>query len=260
MEEKTISFQSKKYKKYNSFIFKNWNIPFLETKYNIIKNSRYNIETFSLKSKNTQSISTGPDDKKDNVLKKCFSQKRLNLIDIIKHLTVEKHLNGFEFILNGKRKGSTPEKDANQIININTKEKKYKDNNFSETEKINQKVLCDNKNKKISSKKNNKPAGKIYKEDNSYTNDNTKISKNIFKAFPPQSNNLYDYKYNLSNNIFSNEGEICRSKISNVFFNHLVLPNNLNINNKITYLSLATIKRIKSKKLTILYFHPFKKL
>ena len=261
------SYEDKKYRKYNSPIFKNGNSPFLETKYIAKKNYRYNIETFSLKSKNTQSISTGLDDKKENVIRKSLSQKILNINNIINKLTENKNLKGFKFIFNGKRKGSTPEKNTKQIININSKETHYKNSDndielkYKERIKQNDSYIPKSKDNNSLKKNINNPLRKTFKEDNIYYNDNTQINRNLFKAFPPDSNCFYYYKYNLyNNNNVKSEKETCNVKISNVFYNHLVIPNELNIDNNSTYISLATIKRIKTKKLTILYFHPLKQI
>ena len=98
-------------------------------------------------------------------------------MSFINKLTENKNLKGFKFIFNGKRKGSTPEKNTKQIININSKETHYKNSDndieLKYKERINQNDSYIPKSKDNNSlKKNiNNPLRKTFKEDNIYYND-----------------------------------------------------------------------------------------
>ena len=249
------------HRKNNSFVFKYCNLSFNEPKVVKVKNYKVDYETISLKSKNTQSISTGIDDRKDNLIKKSQSQKVIKISNILNRLSKRKNVNGIELVLKGRRKGSTPEKNANEVININQNNSKYKftENKNEKDKKINSKNTINilGKNKNINPKINNNITGKIYKEDNSLGKENKQINKAILKAAPPKLNNLFSNSYDFSNNGIGKKNMV-KSSVPNVFFNHLMINSIKYINNKSQYLLLSTTNRIKAKKLIILYHCPLK--
>ena len=184
----------KKYhRKTKSFIFKYCNLSFFRTKENLFKSNKIDYENISLKSKNTQSASTGPDDRKENILKKSSSEKIINLSSILNRLSKRKNVHSIELILKGRRKGSTPEKNANEVININKKDDRHRCKEIKVTKinknDSNQKIINSGKNKNINPKiNNNNIIGKTYKEDKSNFNGITQLSRNILKAIPPKLN------------------------------------------------------------------------
>ena len=144
----------KKYhRKTKSFIFKYCNLSFFRTKDNLFKSNKIDYENISLKSKNTQSASTGPDDRKENILKKSSSEKIINLSSILNRLSKRKNVHSIELILKGRRKGSTPEKNANEVININKKDDRHRCKEIKVTKinknDSNQKIINSGKNKNI---------------------------------------------------------------------------------------------------------------
>jgi hypothetical protein len=258
----------KKYhRKTKSFIFKYCNLSFFRTKENLFKSNKIDYENISLKSKNTQSASTGPDDRKENILKKSSSEKIINLSSILNRLSKRKNVHSIELILKGRRKGSTPEKNANEVININKKDDRYRCKEIKVTKinknDSNQKIINSGKNKNINPKiNNNNIIGKTYKEDKSNFNGITQLSRNILKAIPPKLNYLFNDMHDLSvnnnNKIDIGERKKFHSNIPNVFINHLMMKNSIYNKNNSKHLLLSTTNRIKGKKLTIFYYLPKK--
>ena len=148
------------------------------------------------------------------------------------------------------RKGSTPEKNSIQVINISHKPE-YNPNKNSKNDSNKSKNI--NNNQKI----NNNNKTKVYEEDSSINNEMTQANKYKLKALPPKINDLYYNTYNLTENY---RKEKFNPNIPNVYFNHLMLQKDFGKNNTSNYLILSSTNRIKGKKLTILYYHPKKEI
>ena len=245
-----------------SFIFKYSNLSISEPKVAKVKKYKVDYDGISLKSKNTQSISTGPDDKAESFIKKSNSQKTLNITYILNRLSKRKNVNGIELVSKRRRKGSTPEKNAIEVININKKSSncKFNDNKPVKSKKNDsiKNIINLGKNKNINPKINNNKIGKIFKEDKTLKNENKQINKAILKPTPPKINEMFYYKYDFSNNEFD-ERNTPKCKVPNVFINHLMLKNKTNVNNESSYLLLSTTNRIKAKQLNIIYYRPIEK-
>ena len=212
------------HRKNKSLIYKYCDLSFYKKRENPEKNDKIDYDTTSLKSKNTQSVSTGPEEKVENTYKRSFSKKLISLSLLLNRLSKRKKECLIELNLRRRRKGSTPEKNAIQVINNN----------------------------------NNNKNGKIYEEDSSMNNEMTQANKYKLKSLPPKLYELSYNKYNLSGNSNAvNRDNKFMPKIPNVFINHLMIQESLNINNSNNLLLSAT-NRIKGKKLTILYYHPKK--
>jgi hypothetical protein len=91
---------------------------------------------------------------------------------------------------------------------------------------------------------------KIYKKEDE-TKDETSsdvknfvLDKSLLKQFPPKVSSLYDKKYKFG-----------KDKIPNVFYNHLLITDNVNKNKKSCFKCSLT-RRIKGKSLTILFYSP----
>ena len=251
------------HKKNNSSLFKYNNLSISEAKYNTIKNNKLEYETISLISKNTQSISTSPDDLKENFIKKSVSQKSINIVHILNRLSKRKNVIGNKLIFKiGRKCSSSSEKNINKIININQKGIKCKVNeNKTSKNKNNDSKNNKNMNPKINNKIiNNDKIGKIYKDNNSLKLDVKKTEKNILKVIPPKIIELFYNSFNISNNNLINKRNMLESKIPNVFINHLMLKNSISVNSKYKYLLLSTTNRIKGKNLTMLYYRPIKNI
>ena len=159
----------------------------------------------SLKSKNTQSISTGPEDKKESTLKKSQSYKGKDLSHLLNNLSKKKNVNGIELLSKRRRKGSTPEKNANEVIDINEKDAMYSLNDErvvkNKVNDVKKNIIILLKNKKVHPKiNNNNKIGKIYKEDNKIKCEVTQIKKIKLKASPPKLNELFYTNFDLSKN------------------------------------------------------------
>ena len=109
------------HRKNKSLIFKNSNISFYRRRENAEKNCKIDFESISLKSKNTQSVSTGPEDKIESAYKRSFSKKLISLSLLLNRLSKRKKECPIELNLRRHRKGSTPEKNSIQVINISHK-------------------------------------------------------------------------------------------------------------------------------------------
>jgi hypothetical protein len=244
-----------------SFIFKYCNLSFSKPKEAKVKKYKVDYDGISLKSKNTQSISTGPDDKIESRIKKSNSQKTINISYILNHLSKRKNVNGIELVSKVRRKGSTPEKNAIEVININEKGSKNKcnDNKPVKSKKNDsiKNIINTGKNKNINPKINNNKIGKIFKEDNSLKKEIKLNNKAILKPAPPKINEHFYYKYDLSNNGFYIRNTP-KCEVPNVFINHLMLKDKTDVNNESSYLLLSTTNRIKAKKLNIIYYRPIK--
>ena len=239
-----------------SFTLKQGNLSFNKANNFLVKKDKQDFETVSLKSRNIQSISTGPDDKiENNKIKKPFSHKSLNIKNKTKFLPEDKGRKGIELIEKRRIKYSTPEKNSIEAIIISKKCVKNKNN---------ENKISRNKNNNSNKKNNNirninilnpNKIGKIYKEDNLYKKDVKLLDKSMLKEIPPKTTALFCNKYDRSRNINygKNKSDISKSEVPNVFFNHLMIQNSKSRNNKSQYLRLSITNRIKGKKLTYLY-------
>ena len=239
------------HRKNKSLIFKNSNISFYRRRENEEKNCKIDFESISLKSKNTQSVSTGPEDKIESVYKRSFSKKLISLSLLLNRLSKRKKECPIELNLRRHRKGSTPEKNSIQVINISYKPE-YNPNKNSKNDSNKSKNI--NNNQKIN---NNNKSAKVYEEDSSINNEMTQANIYKLKALPPKINDLYYNTYNLTENY---RKEKFNPNIPNVYFNHLMLQKDFGKNNTSNYLILSSTNRIKGKKLTILYYHPKKEI
>ena len=106
------------HRKNKSLIYKKSNLLFYRRSENEEKNCKVDFESTSLKSKNTQSVSTGPEDKIENTYKRSFSKKLISLSLLLNRLSKRKKECPIELNLRKRRKGSTPEKNSIQVINI----------------------------------------------------------------------------------------------------------------------------------------------
>lgn len=237
------------HRKNKSLIYKNSNLSLFRKKENAEKNCKIDYESISLKSKNTQSVSTGPEDKNENTYKRSFSKKLISLSLLLNRLSKRKKECPIELNLR-RRKGSTPEKNSIQVININHKP----EYNPVKTSKNDSKKII---NQKIN---NNNKSSKVYEEDSSINNEMTQANKYKLKALPPKINELYYNIYNLSENNYKIfQKKKFNPNIPNVYINHLMLQKNFT-NNTSNNIILSATNRIKGKKLTILYYRPKKEL
>ena len=250
----------------------------------------------SLKSRTTQSFSTGTEDKKDDEIKEFFSMKNLNSFDIIKNynvINIDNTYNKSLYILKLKELNSINSNDKtnkfenNQIsndlknenicninllnIHVNLKNN-INDLNKSSPEKgeYTKKNICFNEYKIISpnnikiegsSSKNDK----IYIEKKIIKNGSNKIQKDILKPFPPKTptllENIYIFSENNKNKTINHDCyvKLNRSKIPNNFYNHFFVQNCIKKKENSKYVFCSTTNRIRGKLLTILYFCPIKK-
>ena len=219
------SFGSFSTKRNSSYIYKNLKLSFFD-----FKNKDF--ENASLNYKKSESNSTAEEEKNEiNDLKRDSSQKSIS----IKKLNID-NIDNFNNVKNGEY---IFKKSNKGIKEENTESKK---------------PISDEK-KEASLKVNNGP-----KRNGKCIKNVKKINKNvILKPSPPDINYLHNYKYNLSNNNIINR-KLSISKLPNVFINHLFIKEslNVNINNNSNYIPLSVTKRIKAKKLTILYYRPLK--
>ena len=239
------------HRKNKSLIYKNSNLLFYRRSENEEKNCKVDFESTSLKSKNTQSVSTGPEDKIESAYKRSFSKKLISLSLLLNRLSKRKKECPIELNLRKRRKGSTPEKNSIQVINIIHKPE-Y--NQVKTNKNDSKKILNQNKNQKNN---NNNKSVKIYEEDSSFNNEMTQANKYKLKALPPKMIEMYYNTYNLSQN---NQKKKFNPNIPNVYFNHLMLQKDFTQNNTSNYLILSATNRIKGKKLSILYYRPKKEL
>ena len=129
---------------------------------------------------------------------------------------------------------SNSQKSINYSL-LNNIDRNIKRRNSIENKKSNFKLLI------FFEKKSNNKSDKI-------------VNNYLLKKLPPKANNFH-------NHIFDLKYKCNNSSIPNVLINHLMLKNslsNINVNNKQKYLSISIIKRIKAKKLTVLYYSPVK--
>ena len=225
-----------------------------------INNLNHQNKYIYLKSRHSQSLSTGIDDKKDDEAKEFSSMKNLNHFC---NINAERNI-----VLNVENKNVGNKCNGINLLKNNIKlDKDF--NNSVLTQKninnINYCILNGNKNKNLSHK-NNKID--IY---NSYLlydkiKDNKKKSKEkeFLKCLPPKIPSLLDHIFSLSgngeNNLIHSDCfiELNKPIFPNTFYNHY-----MEICSKtkkaISYNSCSTTSRIKNKLLTILYYFPEKK-
>ena len=203
-----------------SFTLKQGNLSFNKANNFLVKKDKQDCETVSLKSKNIQNISTGPDDKiENNKIKKIFSHKSLNTKNKTKFLFKDKNRKGIELYEKRRIKYATPEKNTIEVNIINKKcvKNKNNENKISKNKDIN----SNKKNNNIGNIKSLNPnkIGKIYKEDNLYKKDVKLLDKSMLKEIPPKATELFCNKYDFSRNINNgkNKSHISKSEVPNVF-------------------------------------------
>lgn len=219
----------------------------------------YQNEHIYLKSRHSQSLSTGTDDKKDDETKEFLSMKNINQIC---NIITEPNI-----VLNVGNKNV--DNNCNWINLLKNNIKLDKDfNNSNLTQKninyLNNCIYIDNKHL---FHKNNK----IEVYNNSYLiydkiKDNEKKSKTkeLLKSLPPKIPSLLDHIFSLSghdeNKLIHSDCfiKLNKSTFPNNFYNHYMDICNKR-KKKISYNSCSTTCRIKSKLLTILYYFPEKK-
>lgn len=237
----------------------------------------------SLKLKNTQSISTDEDDLIDNEIKEISSTKSIFPIKIkksfgfrIEDYTPIKIDNKFSpKKINSKNINIIPNKFENENISKTSRDKLKFNNNIIENG-IKLKNDNNNVNLNISNLKNvnninikniaQKNNNKLFKDDINKSN-NLLLKREYLKSFPPKKPTLFNNEYILpeNNNKNNSVNKSCiyldRSKIPNIFYNHLMIKNNeIKRKNNSKYMAISTTNRIKGKLLTILYCRPLKKL
>ena len=205
---------------------------FLTEKYNSLINKASNnsdIQNTSTKSNNNRSSSTSAEEKIDKIIKRNSSYRNINLNPLIKRLKEHKTPFVSNFKSNSKKKMDIINP---TIVNKNDNTNKFNfifNFDFNINNKIRKRIKFDDFKKK----------------------DNIKL-----KDSPPKATSLFYYKYDLSKDLKNNNKQ--KMSIPHVFLNHLTIPNKLNKNTNIKYLKLACTARLKSKKLTILYYNPLK--
>ena len=255
----------------------------LNHKDNECKNEKVNN---SLKLSNNQSFSTGVDEVRDIEIKESISQKNLNILDnssFINNTTIinKKNINLFskDLTLNKHNNNENKFKNKNKILIDIEPNKNYFINSIILFEKILKFQIEDNINEKTTGKNilnktsnnkekiNTKVNNKIFKNDcDNITNKSNIIQlKNDLKPLPPKMPYLFNNIYKLckegQNNIYINSpyDKINRSEVPNVFYNHIMITNNIQNKNSKFY-SLSTTTRIKGKLLTIVYFNTSKNI
>lgn len=224
-----------------------------------ISNLNYQNKYIYSKSRRSQSLSTGTDDKKDET-KECFSMKNLNHF-----CNINTELN---LVLNVENKNVGNNCNGVNLLKNNIKLDKDFNNSVLTQKKINNInncILYDNKNKNLSHK-NNKI--EIYNSNVIYDkikdNEKKTKSKEFLKCLPPKIPSLLDHIFSISGN---NENKyihsdcfvkINKSTFPNNYYNHYmeICNKRKKIN---SYNSCSTTCRIKNKLLTILYYFPEKK-
>ena len=130
------------------------------------------------------------------------------------------------------------------IQNYKCKNNIFVDNHFIKTVKSNKVSLNNIKNEKIK-------RIEIFGQD---------FSLKGFKRSPPKLPSLFSHKYNLKNQkilhkINESFGELNRSNIPNIFYNHLIIDeNNITSINKCKYYRISIVQRNKNKLLNIIYY------
>jgi hypothetical protein len=109
-----------------------------------------------------------------------------------------------------------------------------------------EKNIDENKIISLLENKNGKKDDDIKNETNNEMK-NFILDKNLIKQFPPKIPSLYEKKYKFKND-----------KISNVFYNHLLVISDA-IKKKKRLVKYLLTRRIKGKSLTILFFSPLSK-
>lgn len=180
----------------------------------------------SLKSRKSQSLSTNYEEKKDEV-KQNLSKK--NIFTKVKDFL--NNSNNEEKIFHNKE-----EKKENNYIN----------NVFIYKEKI---------------IKNQKENYVNFQSENKDKDNKVMINYYKYKKYPITMPELFNCMYILSStiNIFCNRNcydKLNYYKIPNIFYNHLMIKNNIKNKN---YCSCSITKRTKNKLLTIIFYHPIKK-
>ena len=275
-----ISYQNDMQIKINSFSDQK-----LNHKDNECKNEKVNN---SLKLSNNQSFSTGVDEVRDTEIKESISQKNLNIFDNSNsfinntHIMNKKNINLFskDLALSKHNNNENKFKNKNKILFNIEPNKTYfinslilfekilkfqKEENIIEQKTAEKNILnkTSNNKGKIKPKENNK----IFKNDcdNIFNKSNAIQLKNDLKPLPPKLPFLFNNVYKLSeegqNNIYINStyDKINRSEVPNVFYNHIMITNNISNENSKFY-SFSTTNRIKGKLLTIVYFSPNKNI
>jgi hypothetical protein len=269
--------------KNKSSIFLKFKSSFSKNKYNI--SYKYENINNSLKLKNTQSISTDEDDLKESEIKEISSTKNIFPKKIIKNFRfinedyspnkIEAHLlqqkiasKNVSFIPNIFKNKIISQKSKNKTNNYNNikilengdKLKNDINSNFTNSKNINEMKNNVNLEKTEQQKKTNK----IFKKENNKSN-NILIDRQYLKSFPPKKPSLFNNEYIFleNNNKNNTVNKSCiymdRSKIPNIFYNHLMLQNDeIQKKQNSKYMTISTTNRIKGKLVTILYIRPIK--
>ena len=269
--------------KNKSSIFLKFKSSFSKNKYNI--SYKYENINNSLKLKNTQSISTDEDDLKESEIKEISSTKNIFPKKIIKNFRfinedyspnkIEAHLlqqkiasKNVSFIPNIFKNKIISQKSKNKTNNYNNikilengdKLKNDINSNFTNSKNINEMKNNVNLEKTEQKKKTNK----IFKKENNKSN-NILIDRQYLKSFPPKKPSLFNNEYIFleNNNKNNTVNKSCiymdRSKIPNIFYNHLMLQNDeIQKKQNSKYMTISTTNRIKGKLVTILYIRPIK--
>lgn len=269
--------------KNKSSIFLKFKSSFSKNKYNI--SYKYENINNSLKLKNTQSISTDEDDLKESEIKEISSTKNIFPKKIIKNFRfinedyspnkIEAHL--LQQKIASKNVSFIPNIFKNKIISQKSKNKTNNYNNIKILEngdKLENDINSNFTNSKnINEMKNNvnlekteqqKKTNKIFKKENNKSN-NILIDRQYLKSFPPKKPSLFNNEYIFleNNNKNNTVNKSCiymdRSKIPNIFYNHLMLQNDeIQKKQNSKYMTISTTNRIKGKLVTILYIRPIK--
>ena len=170
-----------------------------------------------------------------------------------KNISLTKNKKEEENSLISKNDSTTVEekKEAESLLKSNSQ----KSINYSLLNNIDRNIKRRNS---IENKKSNFKLLIFFEKKSNNINNNIKsdkiVNNYLLKKLPPKANNFHNY-------IFDLKYKCNNSSIPNVLINHLMLKNslsNINVNNKQKYLSISIIKRIKAKKLTVLYYSPVK--
>ena len=269
--------------KHKLSIFLKFKSFFSKNKYNI--GYKYENINNSLKLKNTQSISTDEDDLKESEIKEISSTKNIFPKKIIKnfrfinedyspvkikaHLlqqkTASKNANFIPNIFENKTNSEISKNKTNNYNNIKILENEDKLKNDINSNIPNSKNVNEKKNN-VNLQKTEKKTGaeKIFKKDNNKLN-NILIDRQYLKSFPPKKPSLFNNDYILieNNNKNNTVNKSCiymdRSKIPNIFYNHLMLKNyEIKKKQNSKYMTISSTNRIKGKLVTILYIRPIK--
>lgn len=225
-----------------------------------INNLNHQNKYIYLKSRRSQSLSTGTDDKKDDEAKEISSMKNLNHFC---NINIERNL-----VLNVENKNVGNNRNGINLLKNNIKLDKDFNNSVLTQKNINNRNYCilyDNKNKKLSHKNNKIDVNNNYLlYDKVKDNEKKSKEKEFLNSLPPKIPNLLDHIFSFSgkdeNNLIHSNCfiKLNKSTFPNTFYNHYMEICN-KTKKSISYNSCSTTSRKKNKLLTILYYFPEKK-